>query len=164
MKPGIERAGEVLSTIIPAVKVLIVNIEHARILFGICAREQITADGCRECADALRARFGCPTIAVTVRRSPSAFDTTWCACVSGSSGFHVTRSYDIHLVDRVGSGDAFAAGLIHGILTGMGDAGAAEFGSAAACLCHTMPGDFNLVSLNEVQQLVSAGESGRVQR
>jgi 2-dehydro-3-deoxygluconokinase len=161
---GPERAGEVLSTIIPAVKVLIVNIEHARILFGIGAREKITADACRECADALRARFGCPTIAVTVRRSPSAFDTTWWACVSGSAGFHVTRSYDIHLVDRVGSGDAFAAGLIHGILTGMGDAAAAEFGSAAACLCHSMPGDFNLASAEEIQRLASGGEGDHLRR
>jgi 2-dehydro-3-deoxygluconokinase len=73
-------------------------------------------------------------------------------------------TYEIQIVDRVGGGDAFAAGLIYGMLSGFDPQRAIEFATAAACLKHSIPGDFNLVSRQEVDQLLDGDATGRVQR
>jgi len=78
--------------------------------------------------------------------------------------FFRSRIYTIHIVDRVGGGDSFAAGLIYGLISGMSDKDALEFAAAASCLKHTILGDFNLVSASEVQTLAAGDQSGRVQR
>lgn len=103
--------------------------------------------------------------AITLRESPSARHTRWRACLHDRERFLVSRAYEItDIVDRVGAGDAFSAGLVYGLLT-YGEAfGALEFATAASCLKHTTPGDYNRVSVAEVEALVAGAEGGRVQR
>jgi len=104
-------------------------------------------------------------IALTMRESHSADYNRWSAVLNTRSEFHVSRKYEIHdIVDRVGSGDTFAAGLIYGLNNLDTDKEALEFATAASCLMHSIPGDFPLVSLDEVTSLVEGEESGRVQR
>jgi 2-dehydro-3-deoxygluconokinase len=102
---------------------------------------------------------------ITLRESRSADSNGWSACLWNGTTFMRSRTYDItHIVDRVGSGDAFAAGLIHGLLAYGDDARALEFAAAAGCLKHSIPGDFNRVSLADVERLLQGDGSGRVQR
>jgi len=103
--------------------------------------------------------------AITLRESASADRNGWSACLWDGTTFLRSRSYDIaDIVDRVGSGDAFAAGLIHGLVAWGDDARALEFAAAASCLKHSIPGDFNRVSLGEVEHLLKGDGSGRVRR
>lgn len=103
--------------------------------------------------------------AITLRKSHSASHHEWSACLFNGRAFFVSTTYDLtHIVDRVGAGDSFAAGLIYGLVTGMGEQEALNFAVAASALKHTIPGDVNLVSLAEVQHLVSGEITGRVQR
>jgi 2-dehydro-3-deoxygluconokinase len=104
-------------------------------------------------------------LAVTLRESYSASHNGWAACLNDRSEFLLSRRYDItHIVDRVGGGDAFAGGLIHGLLSLATNADALEFAAAASCLKHSIPGDFNRFTLDEVNALLKGGGSGRVQR
>lgn len=104
-------------------------------------------------------------MAVTIRDSRSAEHHNWAACLRTSTEIQFSRKYEIKdIVDRVGSGDAFSAGLIYGLVTGMDDEAALEFAAAANCLKHSIVGDFNLVSRIEVQDLVQGGGQGRVKR
>ena len=84
--------------------------------------------------------------------------------VCSARGCAFSRDYEIQIVDRVGAGDAFTAGLVYQILSGADAAQTAEFAAAAACLKHTIPGDFNLATVGEVKQLLEDGQAGRVQR
>jgi 2-dehydro-3-deoxygluconokinase len=103
--------------------------------------------------------------AITLRESFSASHNGWSGCLFNGSEFFVSRRYDItHIVDRVGGGDSFAAGLIYGLHTGMPDADALEFAVAASCLKHTILGDVNLSTVDEVKRLMGGDVSGRVRR
>jgi 2-dehydro-3-deoxygluconokinase len=103
--------------------------------------------------------------AVTLRESHSASHNEWSACLFNGRQFFASTTYDLtHIVDRVGAGDSFAAGLIYGLATGMEEQEALNFAVAASALKHTIPGDLNLLSLSEVQHLVSGDVTGRVQR
>ncbi len=104
-------------------------------------------------------------MAITLRESKSASHNGWSACLHDRNEFLVSRYYDItHIVDRVGGGDSFAAGLIFGLLRLPTHAEALEFAVAASCLKHSIPGDFSRFSRQEVEQLVKGGGSGRVER
>jgi 2-dehydro-3-deoxygluconokinase len=104
-------------------------------------------------------------IAVTLRESYSASHNGWAACLNNRGEFLVSRRYDItHVVDRVGGGDCFAGGLIYGLLALATPAEALEFAVAASCLKHSIPGDFNRFTVEEVNALLKGGGSGRVQR
>jgi len=104
-------------------------------------------------------------IALTIRESHSADYNSWSAVLNNRSEFSVSRKYEIHdIVDRVGSGDTFAAGLIYGLNNLDTDRKALEFATAASCLMHSIPGDLPLVSLDEITSLVGGEASGRVQR
>jgi 2-dehydro-3-deoxygluconokinase len=104
-------------------------------------------------------------IAVTLRESRSASHNGWSACLNNREEFLVSRHYEItHIVDRVGGGDSFAGGLIFGLLNLGSHREALEFAVAASCLKHSIPGDFNRFTREEVEQLVQGGGSGRVQR
>ena len=104
-------------------------------------------------------------IAITLRESRSASHNGWSACLHDRSEFLLSRQYEItHIVDRVGSGDSFAGGLIYGMQALPSHREALEFATAASCLKHSIPGDFNRVSVDDVQALVAGGGSGRVQR
>jgi 2-dehydro-3-deoxygluconokinase len=103
--------------------------------------------------------------AITLRESHSASHNGWSACLSNGRQFLVSTKYDLtHIVDRVGAGDSFAAGLIYGLGTGMGEDEALNFAVAASALKHTIPGDLNLVTLAEVRRLLAGDATGRVQR
>ena len=104
-------------------------------------------------------------IAITLRESKSASHNGWSACLHDGKQFLVSRHYEItHIVDRVGGGDCFAGGLIYGIQTMESRQDALEFAVAASCLKHSIPGDFNRFTAEEVRALVKGGGSGRVQR
>ncbi len=104
-------------------------------------------------------------VAITLRLSHSASHNGWSACLRDRTEFLVSRSYKMtHIVDRVGSGDTFAAGLIYGFQTMPARRDALEFAVAASCLKHSIPGDFPRVSVEEVSALLKGGGSGRVQR
>ena len=104
-------------------------------------------------------------LAVTLRESHSASHNGWAACLNNRSEFLLSKHYEItHIVDRVGGGDCFAGGLIYGLNTLGSDQEALEFAVAASCLKHSIPGDFNRFSKEEVQGLINGGGSGRVQR
>ena len=104
-------------------------------------------------------------IAITLRESRSASHNGWSACLFDGQEFRLSKTYEItHIVDRVGGGDAFAGGLIYGLIQQMADQDALEFAVAASCLKHSIPGDFNRFTVEEVQALIKGGGSGRVQR
>jgi 2-dehydro-3-deoxygluconokinase len=105
------------------------------------------------------------SVAITLRESHSASHNGWSACLHNRSEFLLSRHYDItHIVDRVGTGDSFAGGLIYGMQVLPSHREALEFAVAASCLKHSIPGDFNRVSVDDVNALLAGGGSGRVQR
>lgn len=105
------------------------------------------------------------TIAITLRESKSASHNGWSACLHNGKDFFLSRRYEVtHIVDRVGAGDSFAGGLIYAMTQGKDPQEALEFAVAASCLKHSVPGDFNRFSAEEVNALVTGGGSGRVQR
>ena len=104
-------------------------------------------------------------IAITLRESRSADWNGWAACLNDGKDFHVSRTYEIRdIIDRVGGGDSFAAGLIYGLNRYDDKQQALEFAAAASCLKHSIPGDFNRVGVPDVEKLLSGDGSGRVQR
>jgi 2-dehydro-3-deoxygluconokinase len=104
-------------------------------------------------------------IAITLRESHSADYNSWAAVLNNRKEFYISRKYEIHdIVDRVGGGDTFAAGLIYGVDHLNSDQEALEFAVAASCLKHSIPGDLPLLSLKEVESLMGGASSGRVQR
>lgn len=165
-------AGEVMADLVAEADVLIGNEEDAEKVFGIhpsgsaVADGKVDAAGYAAVATQLAERFpSLHTIAFTQRGSTSASDNTWSGVLWTRAGFHVARSYRIApIVDRVGAGDAFAAGLIYAILDGRAPDAALEFSVAAGCLKHTIRGDVNQVSVAEVDALVRGSGSGRVER
>jgi 2-dehydro-3-deoxygluconokinase len=105
------------------------------------------------------------TIAITLRESKSADHNGWSACLRDKDDFRLSRHYEItDIVDRVGGGDSFASALIYGLNTYADRQQSLEFAVAASCLKHSIPGDFNLVTVPEVEKLMSGDGSGRVQR
>jgi 2-dehydro-3-deoxygluconokinase len=161
-----------MSTLMPYVDIAIANEEDAEKVFGIKAENTQLEAGkiddsgyqavCRKLVD----RFGFKKVAITLRESYSASDNGWSAILydSGLNEFFKSKKYDIHIVDRVGGGDSFGGGLLYGLLQGMSNQQSIEFAVAASCLKHTIPGDFNLVSVAEVEALMKGDGSGRVQR
>jgi 2-dehydro-3-deoxygluconokinase len=104
-------------------------------------------------------------IAITLRESKNASHNGWSACINDRDTFKVSRLYEItHIVDRVGTGDSFAAGLIYGLQKLPSHEEALEFAVAASCLKHSVPGDFHRCGVDEVEALLRDGGSGRVQR
>jgi 2-dehydro-3-deoxygluconokinase len=103
--------------------------------------------------------------AITLRGSQSADRNVWSACLANRQAFLMSARYEVmDVVDRVGTGDAFAAGLIYAWLSGGEDQAALEFAVAASCLKHTIPGDANRLTVAEVEQLLREGGSGRITR
>lgn len=164
---GPEEAGRVLSGLLNGVDVFVGGVEDAQKLFGITVpenlRNQETASSAHA-AQRLRDKFGFAWVAMTLRSGTSASINRYAGMVCSEQGCAFSRDYEIQIVDRVGAGDAFTAGIVFQILSGAEPAHVVEFAAAAACLKHTIPGDFNLVSVQEVEQLLEGGQAGRVQR
>ena len=159
-----------MSKLMEYVDVLIANEEDAADVFDIHAdatditKGVIDVAGYQSVAQQLCERFSFQKVAITLRESVSASHNNWSAMLYNGAEFLHSRRYAIDIVDRVGGGDSFAAGLIYGLSTGMDDSGALEFAVAASCLKHTIEGDFNLVNRDEVLALAGGDGSGRVQR
>lgn len=126
--------------------------------------EEINIEAYKELFEEMKNKFGFKCLASTIRKSYSASDNGLSALVFDGSELYQTKEYDIRIIDRVGSGDSFVSGLIYGMITGMKIKDAAEFGVAAAALKHTIPGDMNHATLDEVTKLMNGDTSGRVQR
>ncbi len=165
-----EKAQSIMTGLMDYVDIAIGNEEDAECVFGIKAGKSDVSTGdldveaYKSVAQQLIDRFQLQKAAITLRESISASDNNWSACLHTGKDFLLSKKYKIHIVDRVGGGDSFASGLIYGLLSGKSDQDALEFGVAASCLKQTIPGDYNLVNVNEVESLAQGEQSGRVQR
>ena len=165
-----EKAGAVMAGLMPYVDVCIANEEDAADVFGIKAENtditsgKVNHEGYKEVAAKLKERFGFSHVAITLRSSISANDNDWAAMLYDGKDYHFSRQYRMHIVDRVGGGDSFGAGLIYSMLEGMSAPEVIEFAVAASCLKHSIEGDYNMVSVSEVKSLAGGNASGRVQR
>ena len=114
---------------------------------------------------AMAKEFGFKYVISTLRESFSATHNGWKAMIYNGEEFYESKRYDINpIIDRVGGGDSFSGGVIHGLLTMPTQGEALEFAVAASALKHTIPGDFNLVTVDEVMSLAGGNANGRVQR
>ncbi len=161
-----------MSELCKYVDVCIANEEDAKDVFGIEAEfTNITAgelnkEGYKSVARQLANRFDFEKVAITLRESKTASDNDWSAMLFDASNneFCFSKTYHLHIVDRVGGGDSFGAGLIYAILNGKSNQDAIEFAVAASALKHAVEGDYNMVSVAEVEKLADGDGSGRVQR
>ncbi|KXL53444.1 2-dehydro-3-deoxygluconokinase [Anaerotignum neopropionicum] len=163
-------AKETMSKLMPYVDVCIANEEDAADVFDIHATNtdissgKLNYDGYKEVAKTLAETFGFKKVAITLRGSISANDNNWAAMLYDGSEFYFSKNYLVHIVDRVGGGDSFGGGLIYAILNNFSMQETIEFAVAASCLKHSIEGDFNMVSVDEVLKLAKGDGSGRVQR
>ena len=165
-----EKAGKVMGELCQYVDVCISNEEDANDVFGIKAAGtdvtagQVNHEGYKEVAKQLADRFGFKKVAITLRTSISANDNKWAAMLYDGNDYYFSKQYLMHIVDRVGGGDSFGGGLIYSCLQDMTPQDIIEFAVAASCLKHSIEGDFNQVSVDEVMKLAGGDASGRVQR
>ncbi len=165
-----EKAGEVMGKLMEYVDVIIANEEDAEKVFGIKATGtdvtsgKISDEGYKDVARQLVERFGAKKVAITLRESISASVNNWAAMLYDGKDFYKSKKYNINIVDRVGGGDSFGGGLIYALLSDYSMQDTIEFAVAASCLKHSIEGDFNLVSVKEVEALAGGDGSGRVQR
>ena len=164
-------AGVTMAELMPYVDLCIANEEDASDVFGITSSGtdvtsgHLNHDGYIDVARQLVDRFGFKYVAITLRESHSANHNDWSAMLYDGAEAYFSKKYVIrNIVDRVGGGDSFGAGLIYGFLSGKGKQESLEFAVAASCLKHSVEGDFNLVSVAEVNALSGGDASGRVQR
>ena len=165
-----EKAGEVMSKLVPYVDVCIANEEDAADVFGIRSEGtdvesgKLNKQGYISVAKQIMDRFGCRKVAITLRGSISASENEWAGMLYDGEQAYFSKNYLIRLVDRVGGGDSFGGGLIHALLQGWDLQKVIEFAVAASCLKQTIEHDFNLCSEKEVLALAGGNASGRVQR
>ena len=165
-----EKAGEIMSKLMPYVDVCIANEEDAKDVFGISAENsdieggKLSHEGYVSVARQLIERFGFEKVAITLRGSISASDNEWAAMLYSGGTAYFSPKYMVRIVDRVGGGDSFGGGLIYSLISGKEPQDAINFAAAASCLKHSIEKDFNLVSVSEVETLAAGNVSGRVQR
>lgn len=165
-----EKAGQVMGELCKYVDVCISNEEDANDVFGIKAAGtdvtagQVNHEGYKDVAKQLADRFGFSKVAITLRTSISANDNKWAAMLYDGNDYYFSKQYLMHIVDRVGGGDSFGGGLIYSCLQDMAPQDIIEFAVATSCLKHSIEGDFNQVSVDEVMKLAGGDASGRVQR
>ncbi len=168
-----KEAQSVMIPLMEYVDVCIANEEDAEKSLGFKAERtnvenaEIDEAGYFELAKELKKKFNFKSVAITLRESYSASRNGWSALLHDDKDCTIpqrSKKYDIQIVDRVGGGDSFASGLIYGLLTKNNTKEALEFAAAASCLKQTILGDFNLVSVDEVEKLSKGGGSGRVER
>lgn len=165
-----EKAGKVMAELVKHCDLVIANEEDAEKVFGIKANDsdtingELSDEGYRQVAAELVSRFNLKYAAITLRESISASDNNWSAMLYDGKEYYKSKKYSVHVVDRVGGGDSFGAGLIYGLSCGLGLQKTLEFAVAASCLKHTIEGDFNHTSIEEAEALMGGDGSGRVQR
>jgi len=166
------QAQAVMRPLMKSVDVVIANEEDLQSVLGVhIAGTDVTSgtlnvDAYRDAAEWVTRKLGPSLVAITLRESLSASDNGWSALLwdGASSTLHQSQRYAVRLVDRIGGGDSFAAGLIYGLVTGRSHEEALRFAVAASALKQTIPGDFNRVTVAEVDALAKGDASGRVQR
>lgn len=154
------------------VDVCISNEEDAKDIFGIEAEAtdinggKLNHEGYKSVARQRAQRFGFEMVAITLRESHSASDNSWSALLYNAvqEEYSFSSKYDLHIIDRVGEGDSFGGGLIYSILSGKDTQKAIEFAVAASALKHSIEGDYNMVTVDEVEKLAGGDGSGRIQR
>ena len=165
-----EKAGKVMGEVCKYVDYCIANEEDAKDVFGIEADNtdintgKLDRNGYISVAKKLTERFNFKGVAITLRESLSANDNNWSAMLYTNGEAVFSKKYAMHIVDRVGGGDSFGGGLIYSLLNGYDAQKAIEFAVAASCLKHSIEGDYNMVSISEVEALAKGNASGRVQR
>ena len=165
-----EQAREAMTKLCQYVDVCISNEEDAKDVFGIEAENtditggKLNHEGYKSVAKQLQDKFGFEKVAITLRSSISANDNNWAGMLFDGENYCFSRSYAVHIVDRVGGGDSFGAGLIYALLSGKDTQAAINFAVAASALKHSIEGDFNRVTVSEVEKLAGGDGSGRVQR
>ena len=165
-----EKAIAVMRSLMKYVDVCIGNEEDAQLCLGFKPDADVEggktdAEGYYGIFKGMMKEFGFKYVVSTLRESFSATHNGWKALIYDGKEFYQSKHYDINpIIDRVGGGDSFSGGLIHGMLTYKDQAKALEFAVAASALKHTIPGDFNVVSTSEVESLAGGNANGRVQR
>ncbi len=165
-----ERAKEVMSNLMQYVDVCIGNEEDAEKVLGFkpgksdVTTGELELDGYKSIFKQMKEAFDFKYVVTTLRESYSASDNGWSALIYNGEEFYHSKKYDVRIVDRVGGGDSFAGGLIYGLVSGKDFKDALEFAVAASAMKHTIHGDFNQVTVDEVETLVGGDASGRVQR
>ena len=165
-----DEARVAMSELCKYVDVCIANEEDAKDVFGIEAENtdiyggKLNKEGYKSVAKQLMDTFGFEKVAITLRTSISANDNDWAGMLFDGENYCFSKEYHLHIVDRVGGGDSFGAGLIYALLNGKDTQSAIEFAVAASALKHTIEGDFNRVCVSEVEKLAGGDGSGRVQR
>ena len=164
-------AEEVMAGLMPYVDIAIGNEEDCEKVFGIKGADvkvagEVSAERYLDVARKLMKRFSnLKKVGITLRGSISATHNTWSAVLYDGKQLYSTTKYDItNVIDRLGSGDAFTGALIYCLLSGKSDQEALDFATAASALKHSIQFDLNLVSVEEVENLVREGGAGRVQR
>lgn len=163
-------AREAMTELCKYVDVCISNEEDAKDVFGIESENtdiyggKLNKDGYKSVAKQLADKFGFEKVAITLRSSISANDNDWAGMLYDGENYCFSKEYHLHIVDRVGGGDSFGGGLIYALLSGKDTQSAIEFAVAASALKHSVEGDFNRVSVAEVEKLAGGDGSGRVQR
>lgn len=164
-----EKAREVMTRLMKYVDVCIGNEDDANDVFGITpenndtSKGQLNKEGYVSVAKQLKDKFGFKYVAITLRTSISASENNWAAMLYDGESY-LSKEYHMQIIDRVGGGDSFAGGLIYGLTHDYKPQDAIEFAVAASCLKHSIEGDYNLVSVDEVKKLAGGDGSGRVQR
>ena len=165
-----EEARKAMTELCKYVDVCISNEEDAKDVFGIEAENtdiyggKLNKEGYKSVAKQLKDAFGFEKVAITLRSSISANDNDWAAMLYDGENYCFSKEYHLHIVDRVGGGDSFGGGLIYALLNGKDTQAAVEFAVAASALKHSIEGDYNRVSVSEVEKLAGGDASGRVQR
>ena len=163
-------ARETMTRLCKYVDVCISNEEDAYDVFEISAdnvdvrKGTLSKEAYQSVAKQLAERFHFNKVAITLRESISANDNRWSAMLYEDSKAWFSKTYDIHIVDRVGGGDSFGAGLIYSIINGYDNQTIIDFAVAASCLKHSIEGDYNMISLEEVKNLLGGDVAGRIQR
>ena len=166
-----KKATEIMPRIVKNIDIGIANEEDCQKSLGIKSDAKVESGKLEESIyeeltnKVLKEYTNLKTMAITLRESKNADINVWSACLNDRSKFYVSKKYEISdIVDRVGGGDSFSAGLIYGLLNRENKQEILEFAVAASCLKHSINGDFNLVTIEEVEKLKGGDTSGRVQR
>ena len=165
-----EQARAAMTELCQYVDVCISNEEDAKDVFGIEAENtdiyggKLNHEGYKSVAKQLADKFGFEKVAITLRTSISASDNDWAGMLYDGKDYCFSKSYHLHIVDRVGGGDSFGGGLIYALLSGKSTQDAVEFAVAASALKHSVEGDYNRVTVSEVEKLAGGDGSGRIQR
>ena len=167
-----EEARAAMTDLCQYVDVCISNEEDAKDVFGIEAEAtdiyagSLNHEGYKSVAKQLADKFGFEMVAITLRESHSAFDNGWSAMLYNvkTGEYCFSKKYELHIIDRVGGGDSFGGGLIYSLMNGKSTQAAVEFAVAASALKHSIEGDYNMVTVAEVEKLAGGDGSGRIQR